>query len=163
MRHLVILVFVIASIDSFSYDSLSRKLMSLEKYVNNLKPIHVIGTDTFSIPKLSMPPDSINQFLYLCKKKKIEEAYKYAFLAVLKLKLDYGKYDYDFCYYYKNGIIDLVLSAMNMEHEYLSVDCAFVTTDTVYIWLEDNKQIYYRYRPIKKYMRKIKKVRKIND
>lgn len=155
------LILVSFSKTIYGYDSLRNKLKALKEYAESVDPVYIIDGDTFVIAKLSRPPDSINSFLDYFKKNNVTEAYKYAFLQILKLKLAYKGFDYDFCNYYydypfaDNGIIDLAMHAMGIEYD--SIGCAFTKTYDVYLWLLKHKEIYVGYKPMETYMRKIKK------
>jgi hypothetical protein len=144
-----------------AYDSLIIKLKTLKAYVERVEPVYIIDADTFAVAKLARPPAPINAFLFQCKEKNVTEAYKYAFLPILKLCVAYGKFDYDFCNYYvdypfaDNGIVELAMHAMGIEYD--SIGCAFTRSRVIYRWLLKHREIYKGYKPMEDYMQRIKK------
>lgn len=161
IRYILVFLLMLLPGQVSASDSLAIKLRILKAYAERVEPVYILHTDTFAVAKLARPPASINAFLFYCKDKNVVDAYKYAFLPVLKLCLEYGRFDYDFCNYYvdypfaANGMVELTLHAMGIEYD--PVGCAFTRTRSVYRWLLKHKEIYEGYEPMKIYMRQVKR------
>jgi hypothetical protein len=131
-------------------------LTDLRHYAENFEPSYVEGNEQLVVARISDIPDSLNNYLYYCIENDENEASKYAYLVIMKLKEEFmlkNNSDYNFCHYENNGIVDLVFYKIGAERD--PIGCAFTKTYEIYKWLLEHPDEYIGYQPLELQIKKI--------
>ena len=140
------------------FDSLND-FSKIRNFAENFRPNYIVNGDTLVVGRILVPNELNGLFKYY-NKRKVKESYKYAFLVVMKLRSEYivvNNFDYDFCDYRNNSLIDLILTLIRSGKD--PIGCVHTRTLEIFIWLKKHPSIYRNYTPLKDELKKLEKLK----
>jgi len=142
---MILLVVVIFNEDAYSQESYHAKMMeACSLFVDSYKPTYVVNSDTLFVSRFTLPPDSVNIFLFDCIKRKDLSPLKFAAVIFIKQNREYRNVNkQDFFLgdgdYSNNGFVELVRYAMGIKDEAMDFYNFPYYTGEVCKWIRENR------------------------
>ena len=102
---------------------LESGLKQCDVFVENYKPIYIVGKDTFAVPRIPMPSNELNFFLFKCIADSNFVPLKYTYIILAKQSEEFDKnspgisdYVVDEYLYDNNGFFKMLVEFMKKEN-----------------------------------------------
>jgi hypothetical protein len=129
-----------------------------DSFVKQYHPTYILGSDTMEVSRFTMPPDSINKFLFACIKNHDFRPLKFSAVIFFKQHYEYWKVNrFDYLLgdgeYENNGIVEIMRKAMEIKDD----ESAFYdfpnNTGEVCKWIQQNKYKIKDYAYVERYLK----------